>query len=213
MKKFILGLGVLSFTLLSIGSASAAVSYTIGLKVDDVSNYEAFAVGDVRCADSSGGTILGGTTYGVDVTAGCDVVNGAGFLVVDVLPDQESTFQLGVDSLLLTVDGTDGGEAFAGTIRLTLVDPQLYYPISGNLKAGPDDRFGDFLFADLGGGVYEGSFNTCTEWNITNTVCTGDNKGISNVEVTFGTVVPVPAAAWLFGSALLGLAGLKRKQR
>jgi hypothetical protein len=207
MKKFILGLGVLSFTLLSIGSASAAVSYTIGLKVDDVSNYEAFAVGDVRCADSSGGTILGGTTYGVDVTAGCDVVNGAGFLVVDVLPDQESTFQLGVDSLLLTVDGTDGGEAFAGTIRLTLVDPQLYYPISGNLKAGPDDRFGDFLFADLGGGVYEGTFDTCT--------FEGDTcKGISNVEITFTDVseVPVPAAAWLFGSALLGLAGLKRKQ-
>jgi hypothetical protein len=26
------------------------------------------------------------------------------------------------------------------------------------------------------------------------------------------SVVPVPAAAWLFGSALLGLSGLKRKQ-
>jgi len=27
------------------------------------------------------------------------------------------------------------------------------------------------------------------------------------------TVVPLPAAAWLFGSALLGLVGIKRKQR
>lgn len=35
-----------------------------------------------------------------------------------------------------------------------------------------------------------------------------------NSEFTTGlTAVPVPAAAWLFGSALLGLAGLRRKRR
>ena len=35
--------------------------------------------------------------------------------------------------------------------------------------------------------------------------------GISNITLTFSDV-PVPAAAWLFGSALIGLAGIKRKK-
>jgi hypothetical protein len=76
--------------------------------------------------------------------------------------------------------------------------------VSGDLKAGTGERFGDFLFTDLGGGMYEGSFNTCT---FNGDVC----KGISNVEITFSEV-PVPAAAWLFGSALVGLMGFKRKK-
>lgn len=43
-------------------------------------------------------------------------------------------------------------------------------------------------------------------------------KGLSSNDffkfssITVETVVPVPAAAWMFGSALLGLAGLKRKR-
>jgi hypothetical protein len=32
------------------------------------------------------------------------------------------------------------------------------------------------------------------------------------VDYTFGTAVPTPAAAWLFGSALLGLGVIKRKK-
>ena len=39
----------------------------------------------------------------------------------------------------------------------------------------------------------------------------GENGGSESL--VNGPVVPVPAAAWLFGSALIGLAGLKRKQR
>jgi hypothetical protein len=40
-------------------------------------------------------------------------------------------------------------------------------------------------------------------------------KGLSNIILDFtpaDTTVPVPAAAWLFGSALIGLAGIKRKK-
>jgi hypothetical protein len=33
----------------------------------------------------------------------------------------------------------------------------------------------------------------------------------AGIDMTFAVVVPVPAAAWLFGSALIGLVGLKRK--
>lgn len=196
MKKFILGLGVLSCTLLSVGNASAAVTYSFGLKADDLSNYEAFAVGQVRCGDAGSKTI-----YQVDADLGCEA---AGFLIADIEPSEEATFQPGIDSVLLTVLSTDDGEAFSGKITFTLVDPQAFIPVSGNLKAGPTTRFGDFAFEDMGNGVYEGIFNTCSYQG---DIC----KGISNIEITFNEV-PVPAAAWLFGSALIGLAGLKRKQ-
>jgi hypothetical protein len=187
--------------LLLANTANAATSYTFGLKVDDVTDYEAFAVGDVRCADNLNTDPLLSNTYAVDDGFGCQA---AGFKIVDVEPSAAETFQLGVDSVLLTVDETNGGEAFAGTIKFTLVNPQTYIPISGDLKAGSGERFGDFLFTDLGGGMYEGSFSTCT---FDGTTC----KAISNIEIVFNEI-PVPAAAWLFGSALLGLAGLKRKQ-
>ncbi|MDH3637233.1 MAG: VPLPA-CTERM sorting domain-containing protein [Gammaproteobacteria bacterium] len=38
-----------------------------------------------------------------------------------------------------------------------------------------------------------------------------DGGGLGTASGTFG-VVPIPAAAWLFGSALLGLAGLRRRK-
>ena len=41
----------------------------------------------------------------------------------------------------------------------------------------------------------------------------GDHKSIDAIGVvTNASTVPVPAAAWLFGSALLGLAGLRKKK-
>lgn len=192
-KKSLTLVGLLLLT----NTVSAAVSYTFGLKVDDVTDYEDFAVGDVRCADAGANT-----TYAVDVGFGCQA---AGFKLVDIEPSEEEIFELGVDSVLLTVTKVDGVEAFGGTIKFTLVDPQSYIPVSADLKAGNGDRFNDFLFTDLGGGVYEGSFDTCSD---TGDVC----KAVSNVEITFTAAVPVPAAVWLFGSALIGLGGIKRKK-
>jgi hypothetical protein len=35
----------------------------------------------------------------------------------------------------------------------------------------------------------------------------------ANFDMTTLTVVPIPAAAWLFGSGLLGLVGVARRRR
>lgn len=51
-----------------------------------------------------------------------------------------------------------------------------------------------------GGGVLEGSFPTV-------------DNGVNYLTTTFTPSVPVPAAAWLFGSGLLGLAGVRRKSK
>ncbi len=44
------------------------------------------------------------------------------------------------------------------------------------------------------------------------TAGSADNQGQEDEAFLSGTVVPVPAAAWLFGSALVGLAGLRRRR-
>lgn len=52
-------------------------------------------------------------------------------------------------------------------------------------------------------------------WQVHN-VLPSPQLGGANVTTTFnyaGTAVPVPAAAWLFGSGLLGLAGTARRRR
>jgi hypothetical protein len=197
---------ILVFTFLTLSiSANAAVSYTFGLKLDDLSEYEDFIVEDIRCADAGSGGI-----YSVDQNYGCQA---AGFLLVDIQPSEEETFDPGFDSLLLTVDKIkDGGEILGGTIKFTLVDPQTYIPVSGDLKAASELRFGDFDFTDLGGGMYEGSFDGCLSNDLPN--C----SAISNIEITFNELqpqppagVPLPAAAWLFGSAILGLGVVKRR--
>lgn len=44
-------------------------------------------------------------------------------------------------------------------------------------------------------------------------VCTSIPNGLALPEVTITNPVPVPAAVWLFGSGLLGLAGVARRKR
>lgn len=65
------------------------------------------------------------------------------------------------------------------------------------------------------------------DWGISGNVWTtqdGDSNGIPGIAMTAGpfagfspyfsvTTVPVPAAAWLFGSGLLGLVGVARRRR
>ena len=195
--KFSIFLSLFTF-LATMGSAQAAVSYVSGLKLDDISDYEAFSGGDVRCADAGSGGI-----YAVDDGLGCEA---AGFNLVDIKPSELETFQPGVDSLLLTVDGVKDGELIAGTLKFTLVDPQFYLPVSGDIKAGNGDRFGSFMFTNVGAGMYEASFNACPD------ITRGPTcKGISNIEITFSEV-PLPAAAWLFLTAVGGL-GLARRAR
>jgi len=45
-----------------------------------------------------------------------------------------------------------------------------------------------------------------------NDCCPGDASALDNIVLSSATSVPVPAAAWLFGSALAGLGWLRRKR-
>jgi hypothetical protein len=96
----------------------------------------------------------------------------------------------------------------------------------GSITASADFSSGDFNLTYEGGTISNipapidspPSFNATTLLNITTTsfTITGtDNyaliEGLGDVFTT-ASAVPVPAAAWLFGSALVGLAGLGRRK-
>ncbi|MEH6591109.1 MAG: VPLPA-CTERM sorting domain-containing protein [Halioglobus sp.] len=62
-------------------------------------------------------------------------------------------------------------------------------------------------------GTITGDFATAASWSQIFVVDTGYGLADSNSTIiATANAVPVPAAAWLFGSALLGLAGIKRKK-
>lgn len=95
-----------------------------------------------------------------------------------------------------------------GTVRVYELtgngQEQIYY--FGHTGAGT----ADFLYEDLlGPGNYRFEFRAGLGPFFNNIHRGSWNYNMSLREVA---VVPVPAAAWLFGSALIGLAGIKRKQ-
>lgn len=79
---------------------------------------------------------------------------------------------------------------------------------------------GDLNFSNTGTGIWE-TFSTSYTIEATATrlkvVLLGINAdsviGYDNVGIDGATVVPVPAAVWLFGSGLLGLIGVARKKK
>jgi hypothetical protein len=87
-----------------------------------------------------------------------------------------------------------------------------------------DRGYGDFVgvqskfWVSAGGGIPY-VFDTATGWQIAQSISQTNNPvygawALADRDiVTLGlTTVPIPAAAWLFGSALLGLGVMKRKK-
>ena len=101
----------------------------------------------------------------------------------------------------LTADLLDFG--FAGTGAAGGFE-FLYTNITGDLLSF-------FTDANDVGGIIASTFDQAPvagDWD-TNMTFQGDFAATSNVD----TFVPVPAAVWLFGSGLLGLAGFRRSRR
>jgi hypothetical protein len=127
--------------------------------------------------------------YGIELIAG---------FTVDATKDND---QLVGGTVLKSVkgDGTSIGEGLFAPISLTLTPEE----IDAAMIDDPTLMFG----AALGIRLYN--------QNLTLDVASGQplsGIGFDNVQLSF-SAVPVPAAAWLFGTALLGLAGLNRRRK
>jgi hypothetical protein len=100
---------------------------------------------------------------------------------------------------------------FGGTLTLAGQDDN-YNSGSISLPGNPFDVLAIHLGGAGGGNELLFFFNTAiTEFDVT-TFDQGGGNNLSNFRAYTTSPVPLPAAAWLFGSALIGLAGIKRRK-
>lgn len=160
----------------------------------------------------------------VDYNAGADLLTASGFAQQLTTGGSGNPIAGGTFDLAASVlgDGSLGG----GTLSIGGSVPGLGFN-SGTLLTGVLTAIGfdqandplEFLFDVTGGdaaGLYTGLSGIILSgagfpgnWN--NNFSSGPFQAVADV----GSVVPVPAAVWLFGSALLGLFGFnaRKKQR
>ena len=128
------------------------------------------------------------------------------FLGVDVLADID----------FLSFEGLTPGEAFSAEISFADFDPTLgWFDEFGNLIASDDDGGLDLL-SRLEVIVPDNGVLTFAVSGFPNINFDGaGHNEIGNYQLVLGDVsaVPVPAAAWLFGSGLLGLVAVARRKQ
>lgn len=154
----------------------------------------------------------------ISLSAGDNIISGnviaapgdRDFWTVTIANDQS------LDAIILDQFVTTEDRSFFAVEQgpqITAINSAATYLGSALVGAGAGASQGDDILDDLGGAIFGGSGfigalgpGTYTFW-FQETAAEVDYS--LNFQVS---QVPVPAAAWLFGSALVGLAGVKRKQ-
>ncbi len=98
----------------------------------------------------------------------------------------------------------DFDESYAGTTILYRLGLQR---VGSDWTFSISDSFGDGLCCDGGAGGYSLLYNSSVLYESDGQFGSGES-----VAFTIPNAVPVPAAAWLFGSALAGLGWMRRRQ-
>lgn len=209
MKFKVKGLGLVLAGVCSMQVSAATDSYFLNLSNDlpDGVNYAKVSISDST-------TTVGDIDFMVEVISSAFSVSGTNFGM--------QTFSFNYDTNL-TVSNTN----------IVNLDPSSW-GISQDVNAG--GGFGKFEFQLAGTGS---SRTTLLEFSLTGV--SGDSlssyaigstlspssgeffaahiagfdttNGVTSAQFAGSTEVPIPAAAWLFGSALIGLAGIARKRK
>lgn len=206
----------LSAVLAGIGSAQAATyNYNVGME----SAITGLAIGWGSSTDSTPGTdpsagapgafpLIGSAVY--DDVAGTLVATYSYAVYIQSPPSATGDYTV---TSTLSFTGTSGPGTFtttAGTLTNdSCVNGTAVCP--ANLNLGVPRVLSATPISGGGGGLFEQDFNVAGG---TNTLTLKDFNGFLTTAYTMDfTPVPVPAAAWLFGSALVGLAGAARRRR
>ncbi len=207
MKKNMLGM-VLSASLLvlSVGAEALTVNYTVDAK-------------------SNPWDITNNPSYGVAGSTGSTIANDAGF---DFSPG--SLFTITYTGGTITVGGSLGSSIDGNGVDTNGKYGDNTAGHSGNFFPSLQINESVFLgalvgtFADALGNIVGGPFKVGNgslsllapsgasqlQFGINDDLF-GDNSGFFTLDVE-QSAVPVPAAVWLFGSALVGLAGMRKKK-
>ena len=169
-----------------IVSTAISVSYDAGFDAFTASGFanELDYIDDVA-PEAAAAAITGGT-FDIDASIfGDGTLNSGSFVIGGTIAS------LGFNSnILLTGDLTVLGFGAGDTL-------EFLFDVTGGDAAGLYGSSGGIILGNSGfGGDWTSDFNT----------------SFTSVSDT-GTLVPVPAAAWLFGSGLLGLVGFARRKQ
>lgn len=219
LKKLTTSIVASGALLLAAASSQAAITELInngGFESGDLSGWDSST--SVSINTSTNGPASG--TYSAFFQNGSPAANdlkqtnlGKGFLTpgqeVRVSFDYRGTSSAGgvLNALIFSMIDIDLGGGVSNTLVLNSgaplfpdADPSVWTNYSATVNLGSDVSGGiDFLLSAPCGAA-EG--------------CVSDYY-VDNVSVEFGeaSAVPVPAAAWLFGSALLGLVGMSKRKK
>ncbi len=212
-----------SAALAGIGSAQAA---TYNYYVDTEATLSGPVVGLVGSASSTDSTpgldagpaapgsfpLIGTATY--DDVAGTLVIDFSFANYVHTPIGSRGNYTI-VSRLDYT--GTVGAGTFTTTAgfqtNISCMDGTIVCP-TVNLKLGVPQALSATPVSGLGGGLLEQAFNVAGGTNTWTTKSVGGFvTSAYTMDFTPAAPVPVPAAAWLFGSGLLGLAGAARRRR
>jgi hypothetical protein len=161
---------------------------------------------DIAMFGGDTGVSSDGTTLTMDATA-FSIFTG-GLPPFTDIPDADF-------SLTATYGSFDGGITYtfingslsAGSYMSATFDTLTVLNLGGTANFLADLSYtGGSLVTGLAGGTIEGAF-VVTSGNLAQAF-TGDT-----ILAKAGSVVPVPAAVWLFGSGLLGLVGVARRKK
>lgn len=194
MKRILIGVFVLAALCLPMSAFAAAIgggwtsgpnsSFSINFTFENVVGSTSDIVGiQINGATAGGGTIIWDSVGSVTDPAGASSIIG------------------GVDTALLNISFTDNPDGFNPGEQFSLsgIDPDWEGAPSSGITIG--DIIGVqvlFLFEDASQLLY--AFVDDPE----------EGAGLV-LEAVNPSAVPIPAAVWLLGSGLLGLAGLRRK--
>jgi len=157
-----------------------------------------------------------GQDFSFDFTPGAYEVGSSSSFTVSVQGDFNDPV---TDNASITISGDDKGnfnrtsaEAYAVFFKGFNNTNTYRYKLNFNLDAAQTTAFmnNSNVVVDFADGVVA----LCGWWNFGNCIADEGDAPYAQVDYTYEvSSVPVPAAVWLFGSALLGLAGVARRKK
>ena len=214
--------------LIEASGAGSVVDVQAGGKIES----QAFV--DVTVQAKNGGTLnVDGIVDGSVSIFNGGILTGSGDIIEDVTNTNGGQFNAGNSPGSMTIGGDYTQDQYstftfelAGTEQGTeydWVDVGGTANLAGELEVLWYDDFTASLgdtFDILSAETIDGEFDILTlvmlgvglEWDVSYLFDFVGSTDIVRLSVIESSAVPVPAAAWLFGSALIGLVGIKRKK-
>jgi hypothetical protein len=157
-----------------------------------------------------------GQDFSFDFTPGAYEVGSSSSFTVSLQGDFSDPL---TDNASITIGGDDKGNFNRGSAEAYDVFSKGFnntnayrYKLNFNLDAAQTTAFmnNSNVVVDFADGVMA----LCGWWNYGNCIADEGDAPYAQVDYTYEvSSVPVPAAVWLFGSALLGLAGVARRKK